>query len=38
MKKTAKPIKKSKKLATVKPLVKQLSATRNLTVRSLRIS
>ena len=37
-KKTAKPIKNSKKLATVKPLAKQLTATRNLQVRSLRVS
>jgi hypothetical protein len=37
-KKTAKPIKNSKKLATVKPLAKTLTATRNLQVRALRVS
>lgn len=38
MTKTAKPIHKSKKLANVKPLAKKLTATRNLQVRSLRVS
>jgi len=38
MTKTPKPIKNSKKLANVKPLSKKLTATRNLQVRSLRVS
>ena len=37
-KKTANPIKSSKKLSNVKPLSKKLTATRNLQVRSLRVS